>query len=51
VPKLKKAIELTQKSSYTPAELDANDKYWNAGSVEKTIKSDGLSLEEIECLT
>jgi predicted transposase/invertase (TIGR01784 family) len=35
-PDLNKAIELLQESSYTLAELDTYDRYWDAVSVEKT---------------
>ena len=36
-PDLSKAMELTQESSYSLAELEDYDKYWDAVSVEKTI--------------
>jgi len=39
-PNLSKAMELAQESSYSPAELEAYDHYWDAIRVEKTIKKD-----------
>ncbi len=45
-PELMKAMELAQESSYTPAELDTYDKYWDAVRVEGTIKTDAMKLGE-----
>jgi len=41
-PELSKAMELAQESSYTPAELEAYDKYWDAVRVEKTLTIDAF---------
>lgn len=41
-PELSKAMELTQESSYSPAELDAYDQYWDAVRVEKTVTLDSF---------
>jgi predicted transposase/invertase (TIGR01784 family) len=40
VPEIEKALELTKESAYTTAELEAYDRYWDAISVEKSIRSD-----------
>lgn len=36
-PEIKEAILLSEESAYTPAELEAYDKYWDAVSTEKTL--------------
>mgnify|MGYP006324425783 FL=1 len=41
-PELSRAMELAQESSYTPAELEAYDKYWDAVRVEKTLTQDAF---------
>ncbi len=38
-----KAMELAQEASYTPAELEAYDRYWDAVRVESTFKSDAFA--------
>lgn len=55
-PELSRAMELAQESSYTPAELEAYDKYWDAVRVEKTLtidafqegKSEGIEIGKAE---
>lgn len=47
---ISKALELAQESSYSPAELEAYDKYWDAIQVEKTIQGDALRLGRKEGL-
>jgi predicted transposase/invertase (TIGR01784 family) len=37
IPEIKEAIELTEQSAYTPAELAAYDTYWDTVSTEKTL--------------
>lgn len=39
VPEIKEAVLLSEESAYTPAELAAYDKYWDAISTEKTLIS------------
>lgn len=39
-PALLKAMELAQEAAYTPAELEAYDRYWDAVRVEKTFRKD-----------
>lgn len=39
-PELTQAMQLTQESAYTAAELDTYDKYWDAIRVENTIQRD-----------
>lgn len=39
VPEIKQAIELAEEAAYTPAELAAYEKYWDAISTEKTLIS------------
>ena len=46
-PELSKAMELAQESSYTPAELEAYDKYWDAVRVEKTLTIDSFQEGKI----
>lgn len=41
-PELNLAVELAQESAYTEAELAQYDRYWDAVSVENTIKADAL---------
>jgi len=41
-PELSRAMELAQESSYTPEELEAYDKYWDAVRVEKTLTQDAF---------
>jgi predicted transposase/invertase (TIGR01784 family) len=47
-PELIKAMELAQESSYTPAELEAYDKYWDAVRVEKTLTIDAFQAGKTE---
>lgn len=37
IPEIKKAVDLAEEAAYTPAELAAYEKYWDAVSVEKTL--------------
>lgn len=37
VPEIKEAIALSEEAAYTPGELAAYDKYWDAVSTEKTL--------------
>ena len=39
VPEIKQAVDLAEEAAYTPAELAAYDKYWDAVSTEKTLLS------------
>jgi predicted transposase/invertase (TIGR01784 family) len=41
-PELSKALELSQESAYSKAELEAYDKYWDAVSTQKTYFVDGF---------
>jgi predicted transposase/invertase (TIGR01784 family) len=45
-PELAKAMELAQESSYTKAELEAYDKYWDVISSNKTIATDNFNQGE-----
>jgi len=47
-PELSRAMELAQESSYTPAELEAYDKYWDAVRVEKTLTIDAFQEGKTE---
>ncbi len=47
-PELSKAMELAQESSYTPLELEAYDKYWDAVRVEKSITIDAFQEGKTE---
>lgn len=40
VPEIKEAIALTNKSAYTPQELESYESYWKAVSSERTLKSE-----------
>jgi predicted transposase/invertase (TIGR01784 family) len=40
VPEIAKAVELTKESSYSKAQLETYDKYWDSISVEKTFIAD-----------
>ena len=40
IPEIKKAVELTKESYYTPAELEAYDKYWDNIRTEKAFIAD-----------
>ena len=40
VPEIAQAIELSKESAYTPAQLEAYDKYWDSIRVEKTFIAD-----------
>lgn len=39
VPEIKEALELVQESAFTKGELQAYESYWDAVSVEKTLKT------------
>lgn len=43
VPEIRQAVELTEEAAYTPDELAAYDKYWDAVSIEKTLLSEARS--------
>ena len=36
-PEIKEALDLAEEAAYTPEELEAYDKYWDAISIEKTL--------------
>lgn len=40
VPEIKEATDLAEEAAYTPSELAAYDKYWDAISIEKTLVYD-----------
>jgi predicted transposase/invertase (TIGR01784 family) len=46
IPELSKAMELAQESSYTKAELEAYDKYWDVVSTNKTYLADSFKQGE-----
>jgi hypothetical protein len=46
VPEIAQAIGLTKESSYTRAELEAYDKYWDTISTEKTFIADAEARGE-----
>ena len=46
IPEMEQALELTKESSYTAAELEAYDRYWDAISVEKTFIADAEAKGE-----
>ncbi len=35
----KEAVSITEQSAYSPTELDAYDRFWDAVSTEKTLKA------------
>ena len=39
VPEIKEAVSITEQAAYSPAELDAYDRFWDAVSTEKTLKA------------
>ena len=39
VPEIKEAVELAEEAAFTPGELEAYDRYWDAVSVERTLIS------------
>jgi predicted transposase/invertase (TIGR01784 family) len=39
-PLINQALELTQESAYTPAQLEGYDRFWDAIRVEKTVAAD-----------
>jgi len=43
-PDISRAVELTQESSYTPAELEAYDEYLDAIRVEQTVREDSEQI-------
>jgi predicted transposase/invertase (TIGR01784 family) len=40
IPEIKEATDLAEEAAYTPSELEAYDKYWDAISIEKTLVND-----------
>lgn len=46
VPELKEAVELTKESSYTKAELEAYDVYWDSIRSEKNLIADAEAKGE-----
>jgi predicted transposase/invertase (TIGR01784 family) len=40
VPEIREAIELAEQAAYSPAELEAYDKYWDAVSTERSLISE-----------
>ena len=39
VPEIKEAVGITEQAAYSPAELEAYDRFWDAVSTEKTLKA------------
>ena len=39
IPEISEAVQLTEEAAYTPGELRAYEEYWDAVSVEKTLKT------------
>ena len=39
VPEINEAVSITEQVAYSPAELDAYDRFWDAVSTEKTLKA------------
>ena len=39
IPEIKEAVSITEQAAYSPAELDAYDRFWDAVSTEKTLKA------------
>lgn len=50
IPEIHKAMELSQESAFSRAELEAYDKYWDAVSVEKTFIHDAHKAWKAEGL-
>lgn len=48
VPEIRKAIELSEESAYTPAEIAAYDTYWDTVSTEKTLLADKFAKGKAE---
>lgn len=46
VPEIKQAVELAEEATYTPAELEDYDRYWDAISIEKTLVNDAIRRGE-----
>jgi predicted transposase/invertase (TIGR01784 family) len=46
VPEIKEASDLAEEAAYTPSELVAYDKYWDAISIEKTLVGNALKEGE-----
>jgi predicted transposase/invertase (TIGR01784 family) len=40
IPEIKEASDLAEEAAYTPSELEAYNKYWDALSIEKTLVGD-----------
>jgi predicted transposase/invertase (TIGR01784 family) len=48
VPEIQEAVNLVQESAFNSSELQAYESYWDAVSVEKTIKGDSFSEGKVE---
>ena len=48
IPEIAKAVELTKESSFTKAELEVYDKYWDAVSIQKSIVIDSEAKGRLE---
>ena len=52
IPEIKEAVGITEQAAYSPAELDAYDRFWDAVSTEKTLKAgayaEGKDMRSIE---
>ena len=46
IPAIEEAIALTEEAAYTPAELQAYETYWDAVSIEKSMKHDAFVAGE-----
>ena len=51
VPEIKEAVSITEQAAYSPAELDAYDRFWDAVSTEKTLKAGAYAEGKAEGLT
>lgn len=47
-PEIKEALHLAEEAAYTPEELEAYDKYWDAISIEKTLIGEAEIRGEIK---
>ena len=47
-PEIKEALDLAEEAAYTPEELDAYDRYWDAISIEKTLVGEAEIRGEIK---
>jgi len=39
IPEIKQAVGITEQAAYSPSELEAYDRFWDAVSTEKTLKA------------